>query len=211
MANQRKAVERQVRGRSDSLARQFDRVLRILEAWGYVQDWQLTPAGERLRSLYHESDLLIAECLRSGLLDGLTAPEVAGLASTFTFEARGPAPAPTAWFPKGPLRDRFGQVERIARELNLAEEEAGLPGTRPPEAGFLPLAWSWARGTSLEKVIEDEDMSGGDFVRNVKQLIDLLRQLGDVVERPETRSACRSAADALFRGVVAASSVVAGS
>ncbi len=208
LANQRKAVERQVRGRSESLARQFDRVLRILEAWGYVEEWQLTPAGERLRSLYHESDLLIAECLRSGLLDGLTPAEVAGLTSTFTFETRGPGEPPAAWFPKGPLRDRFGSVERIARELNLGEEEAGLPLTRPPDAGFLPLAHSWARGTSLEKVIEDEDMSGGDFVRNVKQLIDLLRQLGDAADQAETRSACRSAADALFRGVVAASSVV---
>jgi ATP-dependent RNA helicase HelY len=51
-------------------------------------------------------------------------------------------------------------------------------------------------------------MTGGDFVRNVKQLIDLLRQVGDVAPRPETASTARSAADALFRGVVAASSTV---
>ena len=38
-------LERRVRGRSESLARQFDRVLRVLEAWGYVDGWSLTPAG----------------------------------------------------------------------------------------------------------------------------------------------------------------------
>ena len=54
----------------------------------------------------------------------------------------------------------------------------------------------------------DEELTGGDFVRNVKQLIDLLRQVGDVAPRPETASAARSAADGLFRGVVAASSTV---
>jgi len=47
-------------------------------------------------------------------------------------------------------------------------------------------------------------------VRNVKQLLDLLRQLGDVAPDPATAAAARTAADRLFRGVVAASSVVGG-
>jgi ATP-dependent RNA helicase HelY len=135
-------VERSVRGRSESLARQFDRVLRVLEAWGYVDGWSLTDAGERLRSLYHESDLLVAECLRSGLFDGLSVGEVAGLASVFTFETRGPGTPPAPWFPPGPLRERFADLEYIARELALAEEDAGLPQTRPPDAGFVALAYS---------------------------------------------------------------------
>jgi ATP-dependent RNA helicase HelY len=57
-------------------------------------------------------------------------------------------------------------------------------------------------------VLADEEVSGGDFVRNVKQLMDLLQQLGDIAPRPETAAAARAAADAIFRGVVAASSVV---
>ena len=53
-------------------------------------------------------------------------------------------------------------------------------------------------------------MSGGDFVRNVKQLIDLVRQLGQIAPEPATAKAASEAADRLFRGVVAASSVVGG-
>ena len=64
-------LERRVKGRTESLARQFDRVLRVLEAWGYVDGWSLTEAGERLARLYHESDLLVAECAGQGLLDDL--------------------------------------------------------------------------------------------------------------------------------------------
>jgi ATP-dependent RNA helicase HelY len=101
-------------------------------------------------------------------------------------------------------------LQRLSRELNLAEDEAGLPLTRPPDAGFFALAYSWAAGDDLADVIADEDISGGDFVRNVKQLIDLLRQLGDVAPEPATAKAARDAADRLFRGVVAASSVVGG-
>ena len=37
------------------------------------------------------------------------------------------------------------------------------------------------KGEDLADVLEDEEMTGGDFVRNVKQTIDLLRQIADVV------------------------------
>src|SRR3954469_24550983 len=79
-------LERRVRSRTESLARQFDRVLRILEAWGYVDGWSLTDAGQQLARIYHESDLLVAEAVRSDLLDDLDPPAVAALASTFTYE-----------------------------------------------------------------------------------------------------------------------------
>jgi len=201
-------VERSIRGRNESLARMFDRVLRVLEAWGYVDGWALTSAGERLRSLYHESDLLVAECLRSGLFDELSPSEVAGLASVFTFELRGPGPAPAPLFPPGPLRERWSGLEYIARELALAEEDAGLPLTRPPDPGFVATAVEWAGGADLASVVEAQEMTGGDFVRNIKQLLDLLRQMAGAAESPATARACRQAADALFRGVVAASSVI---
>ena len=204
----RERLERRIRGRTESLARQFDRVLRVLEAWGYVEGWALTDAGNQLARVYHEADLLVAECLGAGLLDGLDPSAVAGLASVFTFEARRPGPAPAPWFPSATVRQRWLAVERLATELNEAEDEAGLPLTRLPDPGFLPLAYGWAAGDDLEQVIADEDVSGGDFVRNVKQLIDLLRQMGEVAPNPDTASAARRGAEALFRGVVAASAVV---
>src|SRR5205807_10467341 len=103
-------LERRIRGRTESLARQFDRVLRVLEAWGYVEDWSLTPSGEQLARIYHEADLLVAECLRSGLFDGLSPAEVVALASVFTSEQRGTGPAPTPSFPSPRLRTRWADV-----------------------------------------------------------------------------------------------------
>jgi ATP-dependent RNA helicase HelY len=183
-------------------------VLRVLEAWGYVDGWSLTAAGEQLARLYHECDLLIAESLRTGLLDELDPAAIAGLASSFTYEARGAGRGLTPWFPSARVRRRWADLEQLADDLNQAEEEASLPVTRPPDAGFFPLAYAWAAGDDLGDVIADEDMSGGDFVRNVKQLIDLLRQLGDVAPEPATAKSARDAADRLFRGVVSASSLV---
>ena len=57
-------------------------------------------------------------------------------------------------------------------------------------------------------MLEDEDISAGDFVRNVKQLIDLLRRIGDVAPVPGDRGPRPPAAEALHRGVVAASSAL---
>ena len=101
------------------------------------------------------------------------------------------------------------KIDRIARELNHNEDDAGLPETRAPDPGFVPYLHDWASGHDLADVLEsDEEMTGGDFVRHVKQCIDLLRQVADVAPKPATADAARVAAEACFRGVVAASSVV---
>ncbi|MBO0747422.1 MAG: DEAD/DEAH box helicase, partial [Acidimicrobiaceae bacterium] len=77
MSREAERLERRIKGRTDSLARQFDRVLGVLGGWGYVEGWALTARGERLARLYHEADLLIAECLDTGLFDGLGPAELA--------------------------------------------------------------------------------------------------------------------------------------
>jgi ATP-dependent RNA helicase HelY len=208
LERERAQLERQGRGRSASLVRQFDRVLQLLESWHFLEGWSLTPAGERLTRIYHEADLVIATSLEEGLFDGLDAASLAGLASAFTFETRGPGDNPVPWFPSSDVRTRWAKIEAVHGRLVDAEERAGLPPTRPLDPGFVGLAHAWAAGEALPDVLEDEELSGGDFVRNIKQLIDLLRQIGEVAPLRETRSAAQAAAEALFRGVIAASSTV---
>ena len=210
-------LERRIEGRTESLARQFDRVLRVLEVWGYVDGWTLTDAGRRLTRIYHECDLLVAHALGDGLFDDLDPSSLAALASSFTFQARrvsgrrgdgGGAEEPKVWFPSGKVQRRWVELERLASDLNAAEAAAGLPLTRMPDPGFFAAAHGWASGEDLADVIADEVVTGGDFVRNVKQLIDLLRQLSIIAPSKPTANAAGEAADRLFRGVVAASSVV---
>jgi ATP-dependent RNA helicase HelY len=191
--------------RGDSLARRFELVLGILDDHGYTDAWELTDRGRRLASLYHESDLLCAECLDTGVFDGLEPAELAGVASTLTYEHRSKTPSPTPRFATKRMRLRVEEIESRAHHLNQAERDAGLPLTRFPDAGFLSMAHRWVAGRDLDDAIGGEELSAGDFVRNVKTLRDLVRQIASLAPERATRRSASQAVEAMRRGVVAAS------
>lgn len=201
-------LTRQVASRSGSLRRRFELVLGLLERWDHVRDWTLTLRGEQLVSIFHECDLLIVEALSEGLFDGLDAAEVAALTSTFIYEHRSPGPAPTPWFPPGALRSRWERLDKLAGALVADERRSGLTPTRRPDPGFIAVAHAWASGGDLDEVLEDEQLTAGDFVRTMKVLLDLLGQVARVATDPATSLAAGQAAELSLRGLVAASSMV---
>jgi ATP-dependent RNA helicase HelY len=201
------AHERRLGQDAGSLTREFDRVLQVLDGRGFLDGWALTDAGLRLARIYHESDLLVAEALDEGLLDGLDGPELVALLSCFTYEHRSPEPAPPPSFPNVRLRGRWDELDALATTLCKEEAALSLRLTREPDPGFVPLAHEWTKGDQLDQVLGD-DVTGGDFVRQMRQLLDLLRQIAEVAPDPTTRDTARSAIPRVDRGVVAASSGV---
>jgi ATP-dependent RNA helicase HelY len=205
-------LERRVRARSEHLASQFDRVLALLESWRYVDEWTLTEGGHLLARLSHECDLLIAEAIRDGAFRNLTAAELAAVVSCFTYEKRGPddtrAGTHVRW-PSNRVAAAVRAIERRWRDLNAAEDDHRLPATRPVDPGFVDPMFEWARGDTLAHVLDDE-LSAGDFVRQVKQCIDVLRQIADVDPDPAVAATARESARACLRGVVAVASAVGG-
>jgi ATP-dependent RNA helicase HelY len=201
-------LDRRLAERTGTLVRQFDRLHDLLERRGFVAGWTLTSQGALLSRIFHECDLLCASVLADGLLDDLEPAEIAGVVSMITYEHRAKDLPPAPWYPSARVRDRAERVEALARSIIDAEERAGLTPTRLPDATFLAIAHAWAAGESLEVVLEDDVVSGGDFVRNVKTLVDLLRQIAAVAPVRETARSASAAADALLRGVVAASNEV---
>ena len=206
LAEELRTGEERIRERNESLVDIFDRVLQVLEEWGNLDGWALSEKGETLVSIFHECDLLIAEVLGAGLLDGLDSPTLAGLVSGFIYEHRNSAPDIREWFPSADVARRASAIGRISIDLENSERMLGLPTTRRPDMTFLPIAHAWASGEDLERILGEDEISGGDFVRTMKQLIDLLRQIGDCARDPNTARSARIAAESLFRGVVAASS-----
>lgn len=200
-------IEASMEGKTGRLSRQFDDIVGILQHRGYIADWSLTDDGERLRRLYHETDLAMAEALRHGLFDDLRAAELAGLVSCFTYESRRADAGPPPRLRSAALRDRFSRVEGLVADIREDETTAGLRLTRELDSGFASIAASWAGGEDLGEVLDLEDLTGGDFVRQVRQLVDVLRQLAQVAPERATRRTAGEAADAIHRGVVVATTV----
>jgi ATP-dependent RNA helicase HelY len=172
------ALERRVAGRSHVIARTFDRVCRVLERLGYLAGDTVTPDGQRLGRLYTELDLLAAECLRRGQWDGLSPAELAACVSALSFESRQADHAQPPRLPKGRVPETLAAMVRTWGELDQLEKDHDLAFLREPDLGFAWAAYRWARGVKLETVLEEApDLTPGDFVRSVKQLIDLLDQI----------------------------------
>jgi ATP-dependent RNA helicase HelY len=164
----------------------------------------MTEAGRVLASIYHESDLLVAEALRRGLFDGLDPDALAGVVSAFTYEARSSADNEPPQPRQRTVVERLDQLGELAGDLRAAERRVGLRRTRRPDPGLARAVVSWARGATLDSVLAESVVAPGDFVRNVRQLIDLLRQVAQVAPDPRTGGAAELAVALLRRGVVGA-------
>jgi ATP-dependent RNA helicase HelY len=107
------------------------------------------------------------------------------------------------------MRKRWKRLQALSEDLGAQERSRGVTEHRDPDPTFAAVAHAWVAGEGFAEVVVEEDLTGGDFVRNVKQLIDLLRQIALVAPVPATRRAAASAAESAHRGVIADSSVSA--
>ncbi|GAB3664863.1 DEAD/DEAH box helicase [Nocardioides korecus] len=208
-----RTLKRRIEQRTNTIARQFDRVCDVLTALGYLEgedrDSVVTDRGRVLMRIYNEMDLLTAESLRAGLWDGLDPSELAAVLSTLVYESRRPDDAAAPRLPGGAVREVLAEMVSIWSDLEALEREHHLDQLHEPDLGFAWAAWRWAEGDELDDILHATGLAAGDFVRWVKQLLDLADQVADASGRtnPGLRQAAREAAGRLRRGVVAYSSV----
>ncbi|NEN06157.1 DEAD/DEAH box helicase [Diaminobutyricibacter tongyongensis] len=206
------ALSQQIRSRTGAVAKVFDRVTDVLVERGYLSidddgGTSLTVHGATLKRIYGERDLLVAECLRRNVWNQLDAPSLAAMACALVFEPRrDEGLVSDRYLPKGAFRPALEKTTELWSVLDDLERNNRLPGSEPIATGLSLAMHGWARGGSLNKVLEDADMAAGDFVRWTKQTIDLLDQLSLVAQGPVGRTA-RQALESIRRGIVAYSSV----
>lgn len=194
-----------IENRTNVIPRTFDRVSSILDECGYLDNQSLTEKGQTLTRIYSESDLLLTEMLHSNLLEGISASDLVALLSGLIYEGRGER----SKIPRIPrsVEPLIKSCISIWSRLVRLEEENGLDPQREPN---FDLAWSsyrWANGNSLQSILRETEIPVGDFVRNMRQIIDLLGQLLDA--KPASSALIREAIKRIDRGVVAYSAVVA--
>ncbi|GAA3612897.1 DEAD/DEAH box helicase [Kineosporia mesophila] len=197
------ALVRRIEGRTNTIARVFDRVCDLLTERGYLAGDKVTPAGEQLRRIYSESDLLVSECLRKGVWKDLDMPGLAAVVSAAVYQSRRDEKGLSPRIPQGGPTLALDTMTRIWSVLDDEERAHKLDVTPEPDLG---LAWAihrWAGGQPLQAVLRDADLAAGDFVRWCKQVIDLLGQIAQASDDPALVRTARSAVEAISRGVVA--------
>jgi ATP-dependent RNA helicase HelY len=195
----RSSIER----RSGSLVREFHLLASVLRRRDLleVSSDTVTPRGRRLAGIYSPVDLLVAEALEDGLLDGLEPHELAGVAALLVYEARRDDVVPPDDLPTPGLTRVVAELSALLEDLRSVERDVGVTPMRDLDPGFVEPAVRWAQGASLEESVGALEISGGDFVRNVKQTLDLLGQLRDVTDGP-LHLALSRAVSAVQRGIV---------
>jgi ATP-dependent RNA helicase HelY len=206
------ALRDKVAGRTGSLAKTFDQVCAVLTTRGYLSgDGEVTDAGRMLGRIWSEADLLVAECLRQGVWDGLAPEELAAAVSMVLYESRREG-EDRASVPKGPVSAAVDACAKLWGEIAADESEHGLSLTREPDPGFVWPMYRWARGEPLARVLssgQNDDMPAGDFVRWARQVLDLLGQVREAsAASPSVKETARKAITAVNRGVLALQSAL---
>jgi ATP-dependent RNA helicase HelY len=188
-----------VENRTHVIAKTFDRICDVLTHLNYIEGEKTLEQGKILAKIYAESDLLLTEAIRRGVLNNLSAPELVAVASAVIYQSR----TAENYAPKMPhnnVAQALVSLVSIWSELEELEERFGVKTQREPDFGFAFISYKWAQGNSLQSVLKGSDMSVGDFVRSTKQIIDLLTQIAGA--SPDLRKTCREAVARLDRGVI---------
>ncbi len=204
LVRERDQVAERIAGRTARIVAEFDQVCAVLRSLGFLQENRVTKRGEMLRRVYGERDLVIAESIAEGIWKELDPAEFAAIVSTVVYEPRADAVSDGAVpsLPTARLRQAWDDTERAFSKVQRAEAKAGIERTPAPSADIAEITYRWAKGASLAKVLEKTEMSGGDFVRWVRQVIDMLEQIRRVEGSP-LRDSANAARKLLLRNVVA--------
>ncbi|MEW6554845.1 MAG: DEAD/DEAH box helicase [Actinomycetota bacterium] len=216
-------VEKQMEARSDVSSRRLSDIMKVLTRLGYLEDEKPTAKGLVLSRVYNECDLVLVECLQEAVFHHLDAAETAAFASVFVFETReGPAtrrggrgrgrgrePLPVPSIPTPALEEAIARARSLAGRIKITESRERLDLMRQPDAGFVRVVHEWASGEDLEYMASNyPQYSAGDFVRSMKQVLDILRQIKEVAEDPLLSRKVSEAMDLVHRSIVAYTSVV---
>jgi len=208
-------IRQKVAAATNSLARTFDKILVLLTERGFIDPAGDTPKvtedGRLLARIYSESDLLVAECLRQGVWEGLAPAELAAVVSAVQFESRGDGTGPQGLqIPTGGIRRALAGTRRLWAQIRSDEQRQRIAHSREPDDGFVAAIHQWTTTGDLASSLAASDVSGsgsplsaGDFVRWCRQVLDLLDQVRNAAPTPALRTTAKRAITDIRRGVVA--------
>ena len=194
-----------IEGRTNVIPRTFDRLCSVLNELGYLEGESVSQQGQMLAKIYSDADLVLAEAIRRNYLDDLSAREFTAVLSIFVFESRTDEPHRNLANNERVV-STIRAIEKLWFEVKYLEQKYHVQTMRDLDGGAAAAIYAWAGGQELTETLELAELPAGDFVRIVKQLIDLLTQISEA--STSLRARAREGILLLRRGVVAYSEVV---
>ncbi len=189
--------------RTQVIPRIFDRVTSVLKQCGYIDGDVLTDRGITLTRVFSERDFLISELIAHRFFEQLSATQCVAVISACTYDGR----LESKFSPRLPqsLEDPLNSLLSHWIRVSSIEESNGLTPLKEPSWDFVWHSYRWANGHSLHSILRESEISPGDFIRSIRQVIDLLGQLSEVM--PQCSATLREAIHRIDRGIVAYSGV----
>jgi len=191
-------LQERINSRTNVIAKRFDRIKLILDKFGYINNDAIAQSGKMLAKIYGETDLLIAESIQAGVFNQLPPADLVAVISSCIYESRNEEAAKV---PRGEVQNALATISKIYGKIHEAESDLNLEPMRAPDFGFCWASHKWASGHSLTSILKGSDLTVGDFVRSMKQIIDLLRQLRAAA--PDLQVVIDQALAKIDRGVIA--------
>ncbi len=206
LAKETNALVDQIEGRTNQVARTFDRICALLVELDYLkedgEELEVTESGSILARIYGERDLLIAESLRTGVWKELDAAGLAAMAATLIYEARREEDSQRPKLPRGAFEAAYEATEELWGQIEYQAQSHRLNRTSALDPSIALNIHRWATGAKFDSVLAGTDMLPGDFIRQTKMIIDLLDQIAQTKSGSVSETA-RTAVDKVKRGIVA--------
>ncbi|MFM6962691.1 MAG: DEAD/DEAH box helicase [Micrococcales bacterium] len=195
----------QIEGRTNQVARTFDKICNQLIELEYLSDEDaeliVLDEGRMLARIYGDRDLLVAECIRHGIWNGIDAANLVGIVASLVYEARRDEDQEPR-LPRGNFEQYAEKTLDVWWNLETLSKKNKLPATGSPDFSISLAFHKWASNAKLDNVLEIANLLPGDFIRWSKQVIDLLEQIAQVADEKLSETS-HKAVDAVKRGIVA--------
>ncbi|HEY7515089.1 MAG TPA: hypothetical protein VIC87_11455, partial [Vicinamibacteria bacterium] len=171
--------------------------IRVLREMGYIEGEGVTPVGELARKI-NGYEVQVTEFYRAGVFERASVLELTALFTAIVYE-----PRKTDEADERSLRFEE-ECLTLIRDWRKEEKRQGLKEyLKRPDFALNSVALAWAKGSGFEDLKRITSASEGDLVRTFRMALQLMRQLGRVLDRDDPlRGKLAEASGLLDRDVV---------
>ncbi len=156
----------------------------ILEKFNYIEGDFPNEKGLTCAAVRAENELYISEVILSGVLNDLSASELASVICALTTED-----LRTEVYAQQPIsqnaRKTLNKIKDIRKKIANIQRDYDITTEMYINSFYSPLIEQWVEGTEWDEIISQVAQSEGDIVRVFKRTVDVLRQLTIVPNAPE--------------------------